>query len=69
MNKHKFFGLLIVITTLIQCQAKPKENQLIESGNYKEIIELIKNVPRNIEGVSFVTAAALFNALRSSYQD
>jgi len=59
MNKHKFFGLLIVITTLIQCQAKPKENQLIESNNYKEIIELIKNSSRNTGGVSFVNAAAL----------
>ena len=59
MNKHKFFGLLIVIPTLIQCQAKPKENQLAESGNYKEIKELIKNSGRNTGGLSFVSAAAL----------
>lgn len=59
MNKYKFFGLLIVITTLIQCQAKPKENQLLENGNYKELTELIKNTSRNTGGVSFVAAAAL----------
>lgn len=59
MNKYKFFGLLIVITTLIQCHAKPKENQLLENGNYKELTELIKNTSRNTGGVSFVAAAAL----------
>jgi Do/DeqQ family serine protease len=59
MNKYKYFGLLIVITTLFQCQAKPKENQLLENGNYKELTELIKSYNSNKGGVSFVAAAAL----------
>lgn len=59
MNKYKFLGLLIVITTLIQCQAKPTENQGLENGNYHELTELLKNANKLNNGVSFVAAAAV----------
>lgn len=56
----KWSILSIALFGLLQCQAKPTENKIIENGNYKELSELIRNSEKlNGGGVNFVAAAAL----------
>lgn len=58
--KIKITSILILILTLIQCQAKsPTVAQSANTENYTELKELLKNSNKSGNNISFVAAAAL----------
>ncbi len=56
---YKIAALLLIILILLQCQAKPKEINGFENGNYQVLSELLKNANKLNNGISFVAAAAV----------
>jgi len=57
--KIKSLGFITLLFVLIQCQAKPKESNNFENGNFQELTELLKNANKTNNGISFVAAAAV----------
>lgn len=57
--QYKIAALFPILLFLLQCQAKPKEQNGLENGNYRELSELIKNADKLNNGISFVAAAAV----------